>query len=306
MRGASEGEVAPRTVERRAHAKINVFLRVLGRRDDGLHDIESVVLPISLHDIVSVADTSGDAGVTLRVEGEPALTRAVPTEVEENLAGRAALALAGHAGIDLSSRGVSLTVHKRIPVAAGLGGGSADLAATLRALDELWGCGLDERALCDLGAQLGSDVPAMLAGEPVLATGRGEQVTPVHTASTWWVIAPFEFGVSATDAYRWWDEAPATGPDPGVLIAALETGDVELLGDAVFDDLQPGVVARHAEVGETLDAFARAGALGAIVTGSGPTVIALARHVGHADSLARAMPGSIVVSGPPQPHVPSG
>jgi 4-diphosphocytidyl-2-C-methyl-D-erythritol kinase len=306
VRGASEEQVVPRTVQRRAHAKINVFLRVLGGRDDGFHDIESVVLPISLHDVVAVTDTLGSGRVTLSVEGEPDLTRTVPTEIEENLAGRATLALAERVGIDLSSRGVSLTVHKRIPVAAGLGGGSADLAATLRTLDELWGCGLDESALRELGATLGSDVPAMLAGEPVLVSGRGEQVTPVHTASTWWVIAPFAFGVSAADAYRWWDEAPATGPDPGVLIAALETGDVELLGDAVFNDLQPGVVARHAEVAETLDAFAEAGALGAIVTGSGPTVVALARHIAHADSLARAVPGSIVVSGPPGAEPASG
>lgn len=285
-------------MRRRAHAKINVFLRVLGRRDDGFHDIESVVLPISLHDIVTVTDT-GDGGVALSVEGEPELVRAVPADPGENLAGRAALALAELAAIDLSSRGVSLAVHKRVPVAAGLAGGSADAAATLLALDELWGCRLDEDALRELGSTLGADVPAMLAGEPVFVRGRGELVTPVHAASTWWVLTPFAFGVSAADAYGWFDGAPVTGPDPGVLIAALETGDTELLGDAVFNDLQAGVIARHAEVGEAIEAFREAGALGAVVTGSGPTVAALARHIAHADSLAKAVPGSIVVSGPP-------
>ena len=298
MSPPGRGQVAPRIVARRAHAKINVFLRVLGRGDDGFHDIESVVLPISLHDVVTVTDT-GDGGVALSVEGQPELVRAVPADPEENLAGRAALALAELAGIDLSSRGVSLAVHKRIPVAAGLGGGSADAAATLLALDELWGCRLDEGALRELGATLGADVPAMLAGEPVLVRGRGERVTPVHAASTWWVLTPFAFGVSAADAYGWWDDAPVTGPDPGVLIAALETGDVELLGDALFDDLQPGVVAHHREVGEAIEALAEAGALGVVVTGSGPTVAALARHIAHADSLVRALTGSIVVSGPP-------
>ncbi|HVF07332.1 MAG TPA: 4-(cytidine 5'-diphospho)-2-C-methyl-D-erythritol kinase [Actinomycetota bacterium] len=298
MSPPGRGEVVPRVVTRRAHAKINVFLRVLGRRADGFHDIESVVLPISLHDVVTVTD-AGDGGVALSLEGEPDVIGTVPTDPRENLVGRAALALAELAGIDLSSRGVSLAVHKRIPVAAGLGGGSADAAATLLALDELWGCHLDEGALRELGATLGADVPAMLAGEPVLVRGRGERVTPVHTASTWWVLTPFAFGVSAADAYGWFDDAPVTGPDPGVLIAALETGDVELLGDALFNDLQPGVLARHGEVGEALDAFAEGGALGAIVTGSGPTVVALARHIAHADSLARAVPGSIVVNGPP-------
>ena len=139
----------------------------------------------------------------------------------------------------------------------------------------------------------------MLAGKPVLASGRGEVLTPVFSASTWWVLKPFGFGVSAADAYEWWDSERVTGPDPGVLIAALESGGLELLGDALFNDLQAGVVARHPEVGEAIEAFLEAGALGAIVSGSGPTVAALARHVGHADTLAGAMPGSIVVGGPP-------
>lgn len=303
---------AAQVVTRRAHAKINVFLRVLGRCADGFHDIESVVLPISLHDVVTATGatagagagvdtgtTAGASGISLQVEGEPELTRLVSTELRDNLAGRAALALAERAGVGADSTGVALRVDKRIPVAAGLGGGSADAAATLLALDELWGCGLDEQALRDLATQLGSDVPAMLAGEPVLVSGRGERVIPVHTANTWWVLKPFAFGVSAADAYGWWIDAPVTGPDPGVLIAALETGDVDLLGDAIFNDLQPGVVAHHPHVGKAIDELADAGALGAIVSGSGPTVAALARHIGHADSLAAAVPGSIVVSGPP-------
>ena len=293
-------------VTRRAYAKINVFLRVIGRRDDGFHEIESVVLPISLHDVVTAtAVDHGSApadrarGISVQIEGDPELTRRVSTELGQNLAGRAALALAERAGLDADLAGIALRVDKRIPVAAGLGGGSADAAATLRALDELWGTDIGDAALRDLATQLGSDVPALLAGEPALVSGRGERLIPVHTAHTWWVLKPFAFEVSAADAYEWWHDAPVTGSDPGVLIAALETGDVELLGDAVFNDLQPGVVARHPQVGMTLDEFAEAGALGAIVSGSGPTVAALARHIGHADSLAAAVPGSIVVSGPP-------
>ena len=299
----------PRVVTRRAYAKINVFLRVLGHRDDGFHDIESVVLPISLHDVVTATDAgtggparTGAGGISLQVEGEPELTRLVPTELSDNLAGRAALALAERTGLDAGTLDVVLRIDKRIPVAAGLGGGSADSAATLLALDELWGCGFDEQVLRDLATHMGSDVPAMLAGEPVLVAGRGERITSVHTASFWWVLKPFAFGVSAADAYGWWSDGPVTGPDPGVLIAALETGDVELLGDAIFNDLQQGVVDHHPDAGDAIDAFAEAGALGAIVSGSGPTVAALARHIGHADSLAAAVPGSIVVSGPPRAH----
>jgi len=299
MNDAPMSSAAPTVVTRRAHAKINVFLRVLGRRDDGFHDIESVVFPISLHDVVTAtAGASGD-GMSIQVEGDPEQTRTVPTDLRDNLAGRAALVLAERVGLDADAAAVALSIHKRIPVAAGLGGGSADAAATLLVLNELWACALDGPGLADLGAQIGSDVPALLAGEPVLATGRGERVTPVHTASTWWVLKPFVFGVAAADAYRWWSESKVTGPDAGVLIAALEAGDVELLGDAIFNDLQAGIVAHHANVGEVIDAFVEAGALGAMVSGSGPTVAALARHIGHADSLAATVPGAIVVSGPP-------
>jgi 4-diphosphocytidyl-2-C-methyl-D-erythritol kinase len=281
---------APREVTRRAHAKINVFLRVLGSRGDGYHDVETLVLPISLHDVVTVAEA---ARFSLEVDGEPAAD--LPDGPHVNLAGRAAKALASHVG---RPPDVTVRLHKRIPIAAGLGGGSADAAATLLALDELWSCGLAPQELSSLGARLGADVPAMLAAEPVLATGRGERLTPVHAQTTWWVLRPFGFGVAAADAYAWWDEAPTSGPDAGVLIAALEVGDLTLLGDALYDDLQAGVVARHPEVGATVDALVDAGALGAIVSGSGPTVAALARHLGHADSLAADVPGSIVVSGP--------
>ena len=295
-----------RAVMRRAHAKINVFLRVLGRRADGFHDLESVILPISMYDVVTATDVGSDrGGISLQVEGEPELTGLVSSgELEDNLAGRAAIALAERVG---GAPGALLRLDKRIPVMAGLGGGSADAAATLEALNDLWRCGLDARGLSEIGATIGSDVPAMLAGEPVLASGRGERLTPVHAATTWWVLKPFGFGVSAADAYGWWDEEPTTGPDSGVLIAALETGDVELLGNACFNDLQPPVVSRHPEVGATIDAFLAAGACGAIMSGSGPTVASLARNIGHVDALAAAVPGSIVVSGPParSRHEPS-
>jgi 4-diphosphocytidyl-2-C-methyl-D-erythritol kinase len=285
-------------VTRRAHAKVNVFLRVMGRREDGFHDLETVVLPISLHDVVTATEAP-PGHLSIEIEGDVELTRLVSTVPGENLAGRAVEALARRAGRDGSSPGVSLRLDKRIPVAAGLGGGSADAAAALLAADEVWSCGLEAFALAELGAALGSDVPAMLAAEPVLASGRGERLVSLHASSVWWVLKPFGFAVSAADAYAWWDDDPVTGPDPGVLIAALEIGDVELLGDALFNDLQPGVVAHNPEVGRAVDAFVEAGALGAFMSGSGPTVAALARHLGHADALAAAVPGSIVVSGPP-------
>jgi 4-diphosphocytidyl-2-C-methyl-D-erythritol kinase len=289
------------TVTRKAHAKINVFLRVMGRREDGFHDIESVVLPISLHDVVSLEARSEDG------TGEPVVMNLRGVAADGQIAERDNLV---RVAVDrLTERTFAepgrrpacrIAVDKHIPISAGLGGGSADAAATLHALNELWGLGLAPADLSDVAAAIGSDVPAMLAGEPVFVAGRGERVTPVHTTTTCWVVKPFGFPVAAAEAYAWWDAAPMSGPDPGALVAALETGDADVLGDALFNDLQPAVVARHPVVGETIEALMDAGALGAIMSGSGPTVAALARHIGHADRLADAVPGSIVVSGPPE------
>jgi 4-diphosphocytidyl-2-C-methyl-D-erythritol kinase len=267
-----------------AHAKLNVFLRVLGARDDGYHDIETVILPIDLADTVTI-----EPAETLAVDGLPGGT--------ENLAHVAARALAARAGVE--PPGAHVRIHKRIPVAAGMGGGSADAAATLRGLNELWACGLGDAELAEVAAAVGADVPGLLAGVAVYADGRGTRVTPVHAATTWWVVKPFDLAVSTPEAYGWWDEDPATGPDAGVLIAALEAGNTDVLGPSVFNDLQRPVVRRHPEVAEAVAMLLEAGALGAVMTGTGPTVVALARHVGHAASVAEAVPGAFLVSGPP-------
>ena len=151
-----------------------------------------------------------------------------------------------------------------------------------------------------IGEQIGSDVPAMLADGPVMMRGRGERIAPVHVVTTRWAVKPFDFPTRSPDAYRWWDEdGGTTGPDPGVLIAAAETGNVELLGYALFNDLEAPVARGIPRSRRSKEAFLEAGALGAVMSGSGPTVVALARHMGHADRLAEAVPGSFVVSGPP-------
>jgi 4-diphosphocytidyl-2-C-methyl-D-erythritol kinase len=279
-----------------AHAKLNVFLRVLGRRDDGFHDIETLVLPVSLHDRVIVEPAQE---LTLDVLGSP--VGDVPKD-DTNLALRAARALAAEAGD--GERGAHITIEKSIPVAAGLGGGSADAAATLRALDRLWSTGLDRLAFARVGLAVGSDVPALLAGEPAFVRGRGDVVDPVLVQSTTWVVTTFEFGVSSTEAYAWWDERPITGPDAGALIAAAETGNDELLGSALFNDLQEPVGARHPEIAETIDALVAAGAYGAVMSGSGPTVVALCSFA-SAHTVADAVPGSLVVDAPPMPATPA-
>ncbi|HEX5950257.1 MAG TPA: 4-(cytidine 5'-diphospho)-2-C-methyl-D-erythritol kinase, partial [Actinomycetota bacterium] len=212
--------MSARVVRRDAPAKINVFLRVLGPREDGYHDLESLVVPTSLADVVTVREADA---LRVDVRGAPALAGEVPAG-GLNLALVAALAL-GDACPDAG--GAEIVVEKRIPVAAGLGGGSADAAATILALNELWGCGVDEGTLAELGERIGSDVPAMLAGGPVLMCGRGEIVAPAEVATLHWVLVHFDFGVRSPDAYRWWDEARSTGPDPGSLLEAAAAGDAE-------------------------------------------------------------------------------
>jgi 4-diphosphocytidyl-2-C-methyl-D-erythritol kinase len=280
-----------------AHAKLNVFLRVLGRRDDGYHDVETLLVPISLADHVTVEPADE---LTLSLGGPAADT--VPAG-DTNLAVRAARALAAEAG-GAGTRGARITIEKRIPMAAGLGGGSADAATTLLLLDEHWKTGMGRDGLARLAAGIGSDVPALLLGEPVYVRGRGEIVEPVLLQTTTWVVKPFAFGVSSGDAYEWWDERAATGPDPGALIAAAEAGNDELLGSALYNDLQGPVAARHPEISETVRAFVDAGALGAVMSGSGPTVVALCSFA-FAQDVSDAVQGSFVVDAPPRPSVPA-
>jgi 4-diphosphocytidyl-2-C-methyl-D-erythritol kinase len=279
----------PLPVSEPAPAKLNVFLRVLAGRGDGYHEIETLVQPITLADGVRAAHRDHGFGLTIAGERAPE----VPVGAE-NLVLRAAQALAEETG---ESRGANLTLVKRIPVAAGLGGGSADAAATLRALDRLWGYGLPSELLSRVGADVGSDVPALLSGAPVLARGRGERVEPASVSRTWWVLTILGFGLSVGQAYGWWDEdGGQTGPDPVLLLEAVTVADPPTLGPLLFNDLEGPVTARHPEVARAREALLAAGALGAVMCGSGPTVAGLARDGRHAEELAATVGGIAVGS----------
>jgi 4-diphosphocytidyl-2-C-methyl-D-erythritol kinase len=285
--------VADGPVSEPASAKINVFLRVMGRRPDGYHDLETLIQPVTLADGVQVRRSEG---LSLAISGER--VREVPPG-EENLVLRAARALSAVCG---APAGAAILLVKRIPVAAGLGGGSADAAAALRALDRLWGCGLGAARLAQVGLELGSDVPALIHGGPALVRGRGEQVERVATPRTWWVLMPSDFGVGAGEAYAWWDEAGGvTGPDPEPLLHALGSGDPAAFGGSLFNDLEPGVLAHHPQAGEARERLLSAGALGSVMCGSGPTMAGVARDGAHADEIAAAVGGLAVssMSGPP-------
>jgi 4-diphosphocytidyl-2-C-methyl-D-erythritol kinase len=285
--------VSSKTIRRRAHAKINLFLRVLGAREDGYHEIESLVTPISLADRVVVRPAGQ---LRVEVEGAPAFAEDGPAG-GLNLALVAALALADACP---DAAGALVEIDKRIPVAAGLGGGSADAAATLHALNALWGCDVDAATLEQIGERIGSDVPAMLSGEPVLMSGRGERLAPADVATFHWVLVGFGFGVRSPDAYRWWDEDGAsTGPDPEPLLAAASAGDAGSLGPLLFNDLEPPVFARHEELETAKARLLEAGALGAVMSGSGSSLIGLAADEGHARELAAGLDGTEAVVSPP-------
>lgn len=280
-------------VRREAHAKVNLFLRVMGAREDGYHELASLVLPLTLADTVTVRIARE---LRVEVRGEEPLASAVP-------AGGLNLALIAALGLAEASAGASgalIEIHKRIPVAAGLGGGSADAAAALLALNELWECGLDRAALIEIGGRVGSDVPALLAGEPVLVGGRGDRLEAAKMGRLWWVLVPQEFPARSPEAYRWWDEDGAvTGPAPWSLLEAAAAGDADALGPLLFNDLEAPVARRHPEVAETKQRLLGAGACGAVMSGSGPTVAGLARDEAHAGQIAVGFPGAIVASGPP-------
>ena len=280
-----------RAVRELARAKINLFLRVKSRREDGYHDLESLVLPISLADAL-VAEEAETISLSVQTAPGVEATPAGP----DNLVVTAALALAE---IAQPPHGAAIELIKRIPVAAGLGGGSADAAAVLHALNDLWSVGLSEEALRELGSAIGSDIPALLMDGPSLVRGRGEVIEPAGVAEMVWVIVPMPFEVRTPDAFGWWDEhAPASGGEPSRVLAAAASGSLEELAAVMFNDLEAPVIARHPEIGEVKQQLIEAGAIGAIMCGSGPTVAALTAGPDEAFHVRAAVPEGTVVLAP--------
>jgi len=272
----------------RAPAKVNLHLSVGPLRADGFHALTTVFHAVGLFDEITVTRAPG---LTIRVEGECASE--VPID-HSNLAARAVLALVARTGVDPD---VDVLIRKGIPVAGGCAGGSADAAATLVACDVLWGLGLSRAELSEIGAGLGSDVPFSLHGGTALGTGRGERLTPVLGAGTYsWVLALADGGLSTPEVYGELDRQRERGPvsvvsDPAEVLAALRQGSPDALGRVLCNDLQPASMALKPELRTLLDSGDDLGALGGVVSGSGPTVAFLARDEGHASALAAALAG---------------
>ncbi|QXG74967.1 4-(cytidine 5'-diphospho)-2-C-methyl-D-erythritol kinase [Modestobacter sp. L9-4] len=278
----------------RAPAKINVHLGVGPLRPDGFHELQTVFLAVSLFDTVTVRRADG---LSLESHGEGAADGAVPQD-SRNLVWQAAELLALHAGVRADAH---LVVDKSIPAAAGLAGGSADAAATLVALDALWGTHATRGDLAALAAQLGSDVPFSLLGGVALGTGRGEQLSPVLARRRWdWVLGIAGEGLSTPTVYGELDALRAAGelPEPGApastepVLAALRSGPVGALAAALSNDLQAPAVRLRPDLRRALRAATEAGADAALVSGSGPTVAALATDEDGAERLAAELAGT--------------
>jgi 4-diphosphocytidyl-2-C-methyl-D-erythritol kinase len=273
----------------RAPAKINLALHVGALRDDGFHDLASVFHAVSLFE--DVRATAAD-DVTVEVEGEGAAS--VPTDAT-NLAVRAATLLAERTGADA---GVRLHVRKRVPVSGGMAGGSADAAATLLACDALWHTGLSRDELRELASELGSDVPFALLGGTALGTGRGDRLTPALARGVYhWVLALADAGLSTPEVYGELDRLRAGRvlPEPRVpdaMMQALRSGQPEPLGRALVNDLQPAACRLMPSLVQTLAVGSQYGALGGIVSGSGPTVAFLVRDNEAALDLCVALTAS--------------
>ncbi|MEU8576032.1 4-(cytidine 5'-diphospho)-2-C-methyl-D-erythritol kinase [Streptomyces asoensis] len=273
----------------RVPAKVNVQLAVGAARADGFHDLANVFLAVGLYDEVTVTPADG-----LRVTCEGPDAARVPLD-RTNLAARAAIALAERYG---RTPDVHLHIVKDIPVAGGMAGGSADGAGALLACDALWGTGASRDELLEICAELGSDVPFSLVGGAALGTGRGEKLTALETGGVFhWVFAMADRGLSTPAVFREFDRLTADRDVPGpvaceALLDALAAGDPDALAATVSNDLQPAALSLFPELSGTLAAGRAAGALAALVSGSGPTTAFLVRDAGSAREVAGALRAS--------------
>jgi 4-diphosphocytidyl-2-C-methyl-D-erythritol kinase len=252
----------------RAHAKVNLDLRVLGTRPDGYHELRTVFQSIDLHDTLLCATRPGPFALKCRTSG-------VPLD-ESNLVWKAAAALWTAIGRPGAPTDIGISIRKEIPMQAGLGGGSADAAATLLALSRLWG-GVPLPLVRDVAGGIGADVAYFLSGGTALGLGRGEEIYPLVDLPTHWVVVVQPpYGISTAEAYSWYDEDRAAGlrehREPQMLPVPWPTRAAQMI-----NDLEPPVVRRHPEIGAFKTLLREAGAVAAAMSGSGSAVFGLFR-----------------------------
>jgi len=276
-----------------APAKVNLYLDVLGRREDGYHEIDTVMQTVSLADTITLREAP-DGRLSLTVGGR---AEGVPVG-DDNLVMRAARLMASRTG---RPAGATIHIDKRIPLGAGLGGGSSDAAATLVGLSDLWQLSLDEREIESMAAELGSDVPFFVRGGTARCRGRGEVVEPLCVNGVLRAVLVISEPLSTSEVYEECDRQPLTSR-PGVDILSMIDRGIDLAGFAgrpVFNGLQAAAVRIRPEIGAVLDAVVSAGArlpsgaaVHAAVSGSGSCVFAAVPTTGDARALINGLDGA--------------
>lgn len=290
----------------RAPGKLNVYLGVGAVLDDGYHEVASVYQAVSLAE-----DVVARPAERFSVRFSGSIDTSLLATDDSNLALKAARLLAERAGY---RRGVDLTITKNVPIAGGMGGGSADAAATLVACDALWGTGCTRDELHELAATLGADVPFALTGGTAIGTGRGDELSPVLAKGGFdWVLVLPEGQLSTPEVYRELDRhrarhaadiptAERTPTVPTDVLQALRAGDPGMLAQALENDLQAPAIHLDPSLADILELGERAGALAGIVSGSGPTVAFLTEGRDEAlelqIALSSAMLNAVRASGP--------
>jgi 4-diphosphocytidyl-2-C-methyl-D-erythritol kinase len=283
--------VSAPTVRVTSPAKINLALAVGAARPDGFHSLATVYQSVGLYDEVAATEAP-DGEIRAHVHGAE---RAGVPSGDANLAVRAAKLLAETHGV---TAGVELAVRKGIPAAAGLAGGSTDAAAALVACDAVWGCATPRSRLLELAAELGSDVPFCLVGGTCIGTGRGESVHPALARGEYhWVLALAEQGLATPAVYAELDRGRRGRevPEPVVpeeIMSALRSADPDALGQVLCNDLQEPALRLRPRLRQLLATGDERGALGSVVSGSGPTCLFLAGDVEHALDIAVHLSGA--------------
>jgi len=290
-----------KSVTVRVPGKVNVYLGVGPREFSGYHELATIFQAVGIYDEVTVS-----AADSLKISGLGAFADQIPTD-ETNLAWKAAELVARACGEDPN---IHIQIDKSIPIAAGMAGGSADAAATLVACDTYWNAGIPRDQLDAMAATLGSDVPFMLHGGCALGVGRGDVLSPVMIRGSFhWVFATFDEGLSTAQIYEKTDEMrglefEAEPEVPTELLSALARGDAPALGRLLHNDLQLAATTSRPLLGRVLEQGIDYGALGAIVSGSGPTCAFLVRDESSAIDLVVALKASGLVDDVLRTHGP--
>ena len=269
-----------RAITVRAFAKINLSLRIKARRDDGFHDVQTILQAIDLSDRLTCESRRGPFRILCATAGVPA--------DRTNLVWRAARRLWDAAGRDGEPRDAVVTLQKRIPMKAGLGGGSSDAASALLALRQVWKLRVADEELFGIAARLGSDVPFFFVGGTALGLGRGEEVYPLADLPRWWILLVFPpFGIATAEAYEWLDEQrtrTSAGPEARFLPDTWLGKIVPLV-----NDLERPVTERHPVIGKLTERLVKLGAVLSAMSGSGSTVFGIFTTPTAADKALRAL-----------------